>query len=101
MERAETSVARPVTPPELAQDLSNLDVVLGIHIDNFELAEATARALEAQSRAYNNVLDAGQAEHELSNFRLKMLEEERRARLWQNIGHWGLIGILGIAAATD
>jgi hypothetical protein len=98
-QRAEGFATYPVPIPELESDLSNLDEVLEATLANYDIAEANAQSLEDISRAYNDLLSAGDAEFQLSEFRLQMLEAERKARLWDKLSTWSILALLGVASA--
>ena len=44
------------------------------------------------------LVDAGKHQRAIAEMRREMLEEERRARAWNNVTYWVLIGLLGAAA---
>jgi len=100
-QRAEDFAVYPIEIPELESDLSNLDEVLEAAIGNYDIAEANAETLIALSRAYNDLLAAGEAEFELAESRRRLLEEERRARLWDKLSTWSILAILGAGAAIN
>lgn len=68
---------------------------------NTQIADELRSALQEQDTAYNALVDAGAAEYRLSEMREEMLREERRARFVERIGHWVLIGVLGVASLSD
>jgi hypothetical protein len=92
-------VTYPVAPPELAADLSNLDVVLGVHVDNYDIGYANAEALGARNRAYNAALDAGSAEHEIAEIRAIALTEERRGRLMDRV--WSVLALIAVVKVAE
>ena len=66
---------------------------------NFEIAKANAAALEAQSRAYNALIDAGKMQRQVAEIRQELLEAERRDHFIDNWFHRGLIALGLIAVA--
>lgn len=98
LERADPAVTYPAELPLLAEDLSNLDVVLDVALENSEIAAANADALAAMSRAHNALIDAGASEHELGQLRRRLLEEERRARLWDRLSVMSIVALLGLGS---
>lgn len=68
---------------------------------NTEIASQLSVASDELTRAYNGLVDAGSAEHELAEMRLVMLEEERRARRWDKLSYWWLLGLIGVGAVAQ
>ena len=66
---------------------------------NTEIATANAVALEAQSRAFNALIDAGKLQRQVGQIRGELLEIERRDHRMDNWFHRGLIA-LGLIAVS-
>jgi len=64
---------------------------------NFAIARANAQALEAQSRAYNALIDAGELQRQVAEIRAELLELERRDHFIDVWFHRGVI-VLGLVA---
>jgi len=62
---------------------------------NYDIAQANAEALEAQSKAFNALIDAGTVQREVAQIRQELLETERRDHFIDNWFHRGVI-ILGL-----
>jgi hypothetical protein len=71
----------------------------GVADENYTIAAELAGAVDELTTAHNALVRAGSAEHELSELRATTLDAERRARLWDKVGSWSLILLLGIGAA--
>lgn len=63
---------------------------------NYRIATELAEAVDELSEGYNDLVRAGNAEHELAELRGRMVEEERRARLWDKLSTWSILGLLGV-----
>ncbi len=66
---------------------------------NFAIARANAQALEAQSRAYNALIDAGKSQRQIAEIRQELLELERRDHFIDVWFHRGVIVLMGVAVA--
>lgn len=66
---------------------------------NYLIAQANAEALEAQSKAFNALIDAGELQRRVAEIRAELLDIERRDHFIDNLWHRGLIalGILVVA----
>lgn len=62
---------------------------------NRELAQVHAERIQALEQAHDSLVRAGQSEYELAELRGRLLEEERRARLWDKLTYGGL-ALLGV-----
>lgn len=67
---------------------------------NYEVALANAAALEAQSRAYNELVECAKAAHQFGQVREEQLARERRDHFIDNWFHRGIIA-LGILVAIQ
>lgn len=68
---------------------------------NFTIAQANAEALEAQSRAYNSLIDAGKMQHQVAQIREELLEIERRDHATDNWFYRGIIALGIIVIANE
>lgn len=68
---------------------------------NTAIATELAAAVDELVDGHNALVRAGRAEHALAEMRLVMLEDERRARLWDRLSTWSIIAVLGVIGATD
>lgn len=106
--------ARPVSPPELPvgtvegqrlyftpAEADTLTDFVDVADGNYEIATELAESVDSMRGAYNDLVRAGNAEHELAELLRRMLEEERRARLWDKLSSWSIIGFLGIISVVD
>jgi len=66
---------------------------------NFAIARANAQALEAQSRAYNALIQAGQLQRQVAEIRQELLEIERRDHFIDVWFHRGIIVLGAVAVA--
>lgn len=66
---------------------------------NYEVAVANADALEAQSGAYNELIECSRLAHQFGQVREEQLAQERRDHFIDNWFHRGLIA-LGILVAV-
>jgi hypothetical protein len=65
---------------------------------NYDIAMANADSLEALSKAYNYLIEAGKLQQQFTQVREEQLQQERRDHFIDNWFHRGLIA-LGILAA--
>lgn len=66
---------------------------------NYTQAVALALALQAESRAYNHLIDAGKMQREIAVIRGEQLSQERADHSMDNMWHRGIIVLLGIGLA--
>ena len=66
---------------------------------NFLVAKSNALALDAQSRAYNSLIDAGKLQRQVAEIRAELLAIERRDHFIDVWFHRGII-VLGAMAVA-
>lgn len=66
---------------------------------NYDIAVENAEALEALSRSYNHLIEAGKLQNQFTQIREEQLARERRAHEFDNWFYRGVIalGLLGAA----
>lgn len=100
-------VADPVPLPALcplqeiltAKCAERIDVYEDVAEGNTQIAQLNANALRKTEQAYDNILDAGKLQQQLSQIRQELLEQERRAHFFDNMFYRSVIalGLLGAA----
>jgi len=95
--RAATSTDTTITFDEIG--IRALEVHHKTATTNYDIAKGNASALEAQSRAYNSLIEAGKTQRQVAEIRQELLEIERRDHFVDNWFHRGLIA-LGILVAV-
>ena len=68
---------------------------------NVEILENHAAQIVELRVSHNALARAGQHEYELAELRAQIIDEERRARIWDQITSWVIIAILGVAVVSD
>jgi hypothetical protein len=70
-----------------------------VSIANYDIARANTSALRNTEAAFDQIVQAGKLQQQLSQIRQELLEQERRAHTLDNWYHRGLIalGVLAIA----
>ena len=81
------------------QGIRDLESFYLIAQGNQMVGESNAEALEAQSRAYNALLQAGELQRQIAVIRQELLEQERKNHFWDNIFYRGII-VVGVVAAV-
>lgn len=113
VERVSVEVQRPLRLPEMPSPVSGNDDTVSFDRDgfaalvaytiaaggNYEVAVANADALEAQSGAYNELIECSRLAHQFGQVREEQLAQERRDHFIDNWFHRGLIA-LGILVAV-
>lgn len=113
VERVSVEVQRPLRLPEMPSPVSGDDDTVSFDRDgfaalvaytiaaggNYEVAVANADALEAQSGAYNELIECSRLAHQFGQVREEQLAQERRDHFIDNWFHRGLIA-LGILVAV-
>lgn len=113
VERVSVEVQRPLRLPEMPPPVSGNDDTVSFDRDgfaalvaytiaaggNYEVAVANADALEAQSGAYNELIECSRLAHQFGQVREEQLAQERRDHFIDNWFHRGLIA-LGILVAV-
>lgn len=74
-----------------------LDIV-DVGDGNYTIAQDNAKALDAQSAAYNQLIEVGKLQRQFAQIRDEQLQRERRDHFIDNWFHRGLIA-LGILVA--
>ena len=64
---------------------------------NYTIGVELAGAVDELGVAYNSLVKAGAAEHELAELRGDLVDAERKARVWDKLGYWSLLALLGAA----
>jgi hypothetical protein len=109
---ASVEIQRPVRLPEIPSPASSTeDTVTFTREDfqqllaytiaaggNYDVAQENADSLEALSRAYNHLIEAGKMQQQFTQIREEQLQQERRDHFIDNWFHRGLIA-LGILVA--
>ncbi len=65
---------------------------------NYDIAKENAAALEAQSQAYNSLIEAGKLQRQFAQIREEQLARERRDHFVDNWFHRGLIALAILVA---
>ena len=109
MEVATYPLSLPGLPPATVNDagmaeftaegITQLTAFIEASRANYDVAEANAAALEAQSRAFNALIDAGKLQRQVGQIRGELLEIERRDRRIDNWFYRGVIALGLIAVA--
>lgn len=66
---------------------------------NYDIALENASALEAQSAAYNQLIEAGKLQRQFTQIREEQLANERQDHMLNNWVHRGIIALILIGAA--
>ncbi len=94
---AASSTGNTITYDE--QGIRDLSAYVEIAEGNQVIAENNALALEAQARAYNHLLDAGEYQRQIAIIRQEQLNQERKNRFWDGVWYKGIIALGLIAIA--
>jgi hypothetical protein len=107
LEPASVSAQRPLERPDLPDPIDSTSETVTFDTDgfktlldiidigdgNYEIAQANADALNAQSSAYNALIDAGRLQEQFTQIREEQLQRERRDHFLDNWFHRGLIAL--------
>lgn len=110
LEYSSTEISMPVRLPQRPSESSFTESTVTYNSDgfdrliaymdvsdaNYDVGVALAKALEAQARAYNHLIDAGRFQHEIAVIRQEQLEQERKDHFIDNLWHRGFIVLIGI-----
>lgn len=113
VEPVSVDVQRPLRLPEMPSPVAGDDQTVSFDRDgfaalvaytmaaggNYEVAVANAEALEAQSGAYNELIQCSRIAHQFGQVREEQLAQERRDHFIDNWFHRGLIA-LGLLVAV-
>jgi len=102
--RIPSEVADPLPLPRLCeipwdavacwQRLDEYDIIAH---GNTDIAVSNTAALRKTEAGYDAVIEAGKMQQQLSQIRQELLEQERKAHFWDNVGHRAFIA-LGVIA---
>lgn len=112
-EPSDTVIAYPVRPPERPVEASTtastvtydsagfdrLITYMDVADANYDVAVALAKALEAESRSFNHLVEAGKTQRQVAIIRQELLDQERQDHRIDNLWHRGLIVLIGIGFA--
>lgn len=105
-EREPVPVTDPMQLPQLCQIpfeslecYQALDVYDVVAIANTDIAQANADALRKTEAGYDALIEAGKLQQQLSQIRQEILEEERKAHMYDRWFYQGII-VLGLLAAA-
>ena len=63
-----------------------------------EVATERTAEVNAHRQAEAGLVEMGKAQRRIADLRAQELAEERRSRVWRELGYWVVIGLLGAAA---
>lgn len=88
-----------IPPFESLECYKALDAFDIVAIGNTEIAQANADALRKTEAGYDALIEAGKLQQQLSQIRQEILEQERRAHMYDKWFYQGIIalGLLAVA----
>ncbi len=112
-EPSDTEIVYPVKLPERPVEASSTAVTITYdsagfdrlitYMDvadaNYDVGVALARALEAESRSFNHLVEAGKMQRQVAVIRQELLDQERQDHRMDNFWYRGLIILIGIGLA--